>query len=515
MNTEKSKHFKMTQDDDKAKLIAFYLPQFHAIEENNKWWGEGFTEWTNTKKAKPLFEGHYQPHTPHNNIGYYNLLDSEIKEKQAQMAREHGIYGFCYYVYWFPKRLLEKPIDQVIETKKPDFPFCICWPNESWTKRWDGKDNEVLIKQEYPEGWELDFIKDMHPYLSDKRYIKVNGKLLLLIWRPEELPDSKKAAKIWREYTKEQGLGELHIVKVESHRTDIPPEDIGFDAATEFAPNKYHYGIDISEKYHSKKTDKYKVYDYNRSLEGSLISKKKNYKRYKCVFPCWDNTARCNQRATVFVNDTPSKFKQMLSSACKYTYTNFEKEEQIIFVNAWNEWAEGCHLEPDQKNGYSYLKACKEVIETPVKEVLAAKFETKNQDNIYIDYLKKNNFENYLFELARKLNSKPVILYGAGMFLEAIKDNYELSGLNIVAISDLKYKNNIESYQNEFKEFKKISPEDIKSYDNTTVLLSVLNPDRVIDSVKRLIKNTTNSIDYIYNSNSLEFQENFSQKNKE
>jgi len=356
-------------DNTKAKMIAFYLPQFHAIPENDEWWGEGFTEWTNTKKAKPLYEGHYQPHEPAEEIGYYNLLEPDIRDYQAKLAKQHGIYGFCYYHYWFDgKKLLEKPLDEVIKTKKPDFPFCICWANESWNKVWDGKDHEILIKQTYKEGFELAFIKDLIPYLSDERYIRINGKLLILVWRPEQFPNSKRTAEIWRNYVREQGLGEIYLIKVESHIAGIDPESLGFDAAIEFMPNSRELGPIVKESV--KHTH---IYDYENSIINAAVKEYPNYKLFRGAFASWDNTARKAEKATIFINSSIEGFEFNLTNALKSTYKNFNEEERLVFINAWNEWAEGCHLEPDKKEGRSFLEVCKKLDDKSVADILNSK----------------------------------------------------------------------------------------------------------------------------------------------
>ena len=232
-----------------VKQIALYLPQYHPIADNNKAWGEGFTEWSNVKKAQPLFEGHYQPHVPHSDIGYYDLLDPEVLIKQAAMARDHGVYGFAYYHYWFNgKRLLNQPLDNMLSLGKPDFPFCYIWANENWTKRWDGLDEEIIIKQEYSFEDDLVHIRFLcKNVFSDKRYITVDDKPLFIVYRTELFPDIKETAQIWREEAKSFGFKDIYLVRVESLASDIEPSVIGFDSAMELATDWRTINFGIKE----------------------------------------------------------------------------------------------------------------------------------------------------------------------------------------------------------------------------------------------------------------------------
>ncbi len=221
---------------NRLRLIAFYLPQFHTIPENDEWCGKGFTEWRNVSSAKPLFSGHYQPHVP-TNLGYYDLLDEDTRIAQASLAREFGIEGFCYYHYWFSgQRLLERPLQQVLESAKPEFPFCICWANENWTRAWDGEDQQVLMKQEYSEADDRAHIRSLFPVFEDERYIRVDGKPFFLVYRTENMPDPARTAQIWREEARNAGIGELYLCRVESIGY-CDPKEINFDAALEFAPD--------------------------------------------------------------------------------------------------------------------------------------------------------------------------------------------------------------------------------------------------------------------------------------
>ena len=221
-----------------AQLIAFYLPQFHPIPENDEWWGAGFTDWTNVAKARPLFRGHYQPHVPAE-LGYYDLRDADVRERQAELARAHGIAAFCYYHYWFGgRRLLRQPLDEVLASGRPDFPFCLCWANENWTRVWDGLSDNVLIGQTYSEDDDLQHIRWLARVFEDERYLRVDGKPLFAVYRARELPDPRATAQLWREEARRLGVGEIFLARVESfHDEHDDPTEIGFDAAIEFQPD--------------------------------------------------------------------------------------------------------------------------------------------------------------------------------------------------------------------------------------------------------------------------------------
>lgn len=340
-----------------AKAIAFYLPQFHPIAENDKWWGRGFTEWTNVSKALPQFVGHHQPHLP-GELGFYDLRIVDIMRRQAELAKLHGIHGFCFHHYWFSgRRLLEGPLDQLIANPDIDLPFCVCWANENWTRRWDGHDQDVLLGQSYTPDDDLKFISDLAPYLRDPRYIRVDGRLLLIVYRPSLLPDCNRTIRIWRDYCRAHGLGEIFLAMVQFDVDD--PRGMGFDAAIEFPPHKLARGLPcINDRLEIVNPD-YSGYivDYGDLAERGENWPVPDYALFKGVAPRWDNEARKPGKGYTFAGSTPERYGEWLRNAVDYSRKHPVSGESIVFINAWNEWAEGAHLEPDRRFGYAYLEA--------------------------------------------------------------------------------------------------------------------------------------------------------------
>lgn len=343
----------------KIKSIAFYLPQFHSIPENDSWWGKGFTEWINVKKAKPNFENHDQPKVP-DCLGYYDLNDDNIMLRQFGLAKKYGIDGFCFYYYWFAgKRLLEMPLDKMISKPNFKFPFCICWANENWSRRWDGRDSEVLIAQEHSKDDDLAVFQDIMKYLRHENYINVDGKPILLIYRVDLFPDFLTTVSLWRQIALQEGIGELHIIMVESHdlvHKNINPEKFGCDASLEFPP------LNMGEPYVGpiellNKNFKGLLMDYKKTALKYCLRNNSRYKRYRGIMPNWDNTARRQNNGVTFINSSPEIFQVWLEHIFNQTRKNFHGEEKMVFINAWNEWAEGAYLEPDKKIGYGYLEA--------------------------------------------------------------------------------------------------------------------------------------------------------------
>lgn len=341
-----------------ARVIAFYLPQFHPIPENDAWWGKGFTEWTNVKPAKPQFEGHYQPHVPDDFLGYYDLRDTAVMRKQIELAKQYGIEGFCFYTYWFTgHRLLETPVDNYLADKALDHPFCVCWANENWSRRWDGLDQDLLMVQHYSPEDDIAFIAHMSKYLRDPRYIRVQGRPLLIVYRPNLFPSMKETAQRWRGWCRENGLGEIYIAYVQSFEKRDPTE-YGLDAAIEFPPNN-SAPPEITEKIAEPRPDfSGNVYDWRVFMQRSEDYSAETYTLFRGACPSWDNTARKKERGTIFTQSSPKLFERLLVNTLNDAARRTEDyDERLVFINAWNEWAEGAHLEPDRRYGYAWLES--------------------------------------------------------------------------------------------------------------------------------------------------------------
>lgn len=349
-----------------ARVIAYHLPQFHPIPENDEWWGNGFTEWTNTAKARPLFKGHYQPHIP-SDLGYYDLRLPETRDAQAAMARKYGIEGFCYYHYWFGgRRLLERPFNEVLASGEPDFPFCLCWANQTWTGIWHGTPNRVLIEQTYPgmEDHRRHF-DTLLPAFCDKRYLKVDGKPLFMVYNLDELPDSPRVLEFWRGLAAKAGFPGLFLV-AEHRIPDWDPKRHGYDAAVTIGlwrwANKW-----VSWNHPIKKIkDKYRqwrgrptVHLYERVIDSLISDRIQGIENFPCVVPNWDNTPRSGRNGLVLHGSTPDLFRRHLRRALD-RMRDVPYEHRIVFVKSWNEWAEGNHLEPDRKFGLQYLEVLNE-----------------------------------------------------------------------------------------------------------------------------------------------------------
>ncbi|PZR26557.1 MAG: glycosyl hydrolase [Azospira oryzae] len=360
--------------------VALYLPQFHPIPENDEWWGKGFTEWRNVTRAKPLFDQHYQPHLPAD-LGFYDLRLKEVMQQQIDLARKNHLGGFCFYHYWFNgKRLLEKPVEQLMADKDLDFPFMLCWANENWTRRWDGLEHEILMEQKYAATDDEDHIRHLIPVLKDERYIKVNGKSVFVVYKPFLLPNPTETANTWRRIAAEYDV-ELYLCHMVFGYREDQNLIAGFDAAIDFEPfgirhenvfsavhaergkrqssfAKFFRNIELSLKIRLKKPKKqYNTLPYSYYLENSKPMAAFPFKLYPMVVPSWDNTARKpDNPSLVLTGSTPEKFKQWLD-AVKNDFVPYSENENFIFINAWNEWAEGNHLEPDIKFGHGYLEA--------------------------------------------------------------------------------------------------------------------------------------------------------------
>lgn len=373
------------------KIIAFYLPQFHVIPENENWWGKDFTEWTNVKNAKPIYKGHRQPKIPLNH-NYYDLLNDDVKKWQSNLAKEYGVYGFCYYHYWFNGHmLLEKPMEQMLENKSISLPFCISWANEAWTKAWVGDEKKILIPQTYgkEKEWEEHFYYLLQ-FFKDSRYIKVDGKPLIIIYRPEVINCLEDMVSFWRKLAGDKGLPGLYIVS-QSVDQDFINSNLGkcLDAFIEFQPSlartdlsnqnkrfmvlktirreiakvvEKKIGIDLLRYGQNvfSKLNNLSLISYDDAWDAILKRKPTNTNSYPGAFVKWDNSPRHGNKARIYVGESPEKFKNYLTIQIRRTREIYHKD--MLFMYAWNEWAEGGYLEPDIDDEYSYLKALKDAL---------------------------------------------------------------------------------------------------------------------------------------------------------
>lgn len=379
----------------KARVIAYYLPQFHPIPENDKFWGKGFTEWTNVAKAKPQFKGHYQPRIPAD-LGFYDLRLPEVREQQAQMAREVGIEGFCYWHYWFGngKRLLQRPFNEVLQSGKPDFPFCLAWANHSWkTSTWEngGKDR-MIVEQRYlgEEDYTLHF-QEVLPAFRDKRYITIESKPLFAIFDPYNFRDVSNFIKTWQRLAKENGLKRIYFIAIcnststlqrnadgtlkrvtpnlqSSERVYNDLLNLGFDGINSFGKSRAE--MLCMGKY--ARIAKKLLHQYLPFLPTHCINYEKITQHffapedswqnvYPSIFPQWDRTPRAGNSEGVYIKATPTSFKKHIQDALN-VIKNKDVEHQILFLRAWNEWGEGNYVEPDLKYGHGFLDAIKETI---------------------------------------------------------------------------------------------------------------------------------------------------------
>ncbi len=363
-----------------ARAIAFYLPQFHPVAENNLWWGKGFTEWANVVVGRPRFPGHYQPHLPAD-LGFYDLRVPETRQDQADLARDHGIEAFCYYHYWFNgRRLLNRPLDDVMASGSPNFPFCLCWANQTWSRAWSGQEHDVLIRQEYGSEDHARHIEWLCAAFLDQRYLLVEGRPLFLIYLPESIPEVSSVLETWSEAC-------LRRIGVRpwfcATRTGFSTGDcnkfisLGFDGVVEFEPNRDHFpsasnsiGRAVSFLRTVMPRRWYDVLRSSRLLGATEMNTIVSYSdyvdkmcsrppisdtTYPVVFPSWDNSVR-RSSATIIQNDDPAQYERYLRDAVSRVGMR-KDDHRLVFINAWNEWAEGCHLEPDQRYGTAFLKA--------------------------------------------------------------------------------------------------------------------------------------------------------------
>lgn len=355
------------QERSHVRALAIYLPQFHPIPENDEWWSPGFTEWTNTARARPFFRGHYQPHVPAD-LGYYDLRLSETRVAQAELARRNGIEGFCYYHYWFAgRRLLERPFNEVLASGSPDFPFCLYWANESWSGVWHGAPKRMLIEQTYPGVDDhIRHFESLLPAFLDSRYIKVDGKPLFVVYRPGSIPQSEAWTELWNTLAQKAGLPGIYFVATE-HNLNEPVRG-GFDARVFVNVAHREIWYDWSSPFKklsrnlSKALGRPVVQSYASAIARMLPNVLPDETTFPTVIPNWDNTPRSGVRGVVLHDSTPAQFRTLMQRAIRLV-EGYPDETRFLFIKSWNEWAEGNYVEPDLKFGHAYLDVIREELE--------------------------------------------------------------------------------------------------------------------------------------------------------
>lgn len=347
-----------------ARVIAYYLPQFHAVPENDLWWGAGFTEWTNVTKSVPRYAGHLQPRLPAD-LGFYDLTSADVLRRQATLARRAGIHGFCIHNYWFGgRRILETPLHNLLAAPDIDLPFCLNWANENWTRRWDGQEHDVLLEQRYDPADPVAYLRDMLPALRDPRYIRIEGRPLVMVYRPGAIPNIVGMSRAWRNYLKAEGLGDPYLVVPQVFGAQ-DPRDFGFDAASGFPPHNSNW-FDVNDR------DRMRLFDsgfqghvrsYTSVRDSMLAHAGDGFVLHPGVMPGWDNEARKPGRGAGFYGADPHLYGGWLAEAVARAAREPAPDARLVFVNAWNEWAEGAILEPDRHFGFAFLAETRRVLD--------------------------------------------------------------------------------------------------------------------------------------------------------
>lgn len=355
----------------RARLLAFYLPQFHPIPENDRWWGTGFTEWRNVARARPLFRGHVQPVVP-GELGFYDLRLAEVQEEQAALAAEHLVEGFCVWHYWFgATRLLHRPVDQVLEGRARHFPFCLAWANEPWSRRWLGEENDVLQPQTYADQDDRDHARWLATAFASGQYLRVGNRPLFAIYAPMALPDARRTLDVVKSVVCAEGLPEPYLVAIDARSPGADYASLGFDATLNFEPQLSHLvaALDdgprvtrlLSNLRRGVVSARLKVYD-ERDARARFAANRGTSWTHRSVLVGWDNTPRRGRDGIVLTGGSPASYRESLALAVDDAERRHaQAEERIVWINAWNEWAEGNHLEPDLRGGRGYLEATREV----------------------------------------------------------------------------------------------------------------------------------------------------------
>ena len=443
------------------KTIALYLPQFHSTKENDEWWGRGFTEWHNVRKSKPLYKNHHQPRIPGDNIqylGYYDLTDLEVIKKQVELAKSHGIYGFGIYYYWFSgKRLLEKPLDLFLNNKDIDFKFLLIWANEDWTRRWNGYEGKILIKQEYKKSDPYDFIKDIKKYIIDERYIKINNKPILGIYEPNKIPNLSNTISIWREESKNIGIGELYILAcLNTYNFDEMKNIKLFEAVYEFSPRD---SLKIMIK------DSLLVL-YSSVLYKNIdsINANDDFPLYRGSMTEFDNSPRKKEASSIFKNYSPEQFYMVNKKIIEWTRNKYDRNSRFIFINAWNEWGEGAYLEPDTNYGYASINSLsKALFDRPYKEIKINHTYLNNESIVAIQV--HLYYDDLIEKIVNKTNNIPIFfdlyistdsLYKKNKILDYIKNNSKSKNVEVLVVENkgrdvmpflIQMKNKIKKYK--------------------------------------------------------------------
>lgn len=379
-NDHESHDVERDRPQPRARLIAYYLPQFHPIPENDEWWGKGFTEWTNVTKARPLFRRHQQPRLP-TDLGFYDLRLPEAREAQAELAQDCGVEGFCYWHYWFGhgRRILERPFQEVLMSGRPDFPFCLCWANQTWSGIWHGNPKHTLIEQRYPgQDDERAHFEALRSAFEDERYIKIDGRPLFMIYMPLDIPDPTAFVEHWRELAVRSGLPGLYFVAICNNSND--PRLTAFDGVTPNGPSDFFGNSEhrlsagikrrllaipalskVWQRHDSKAAGGPRRLEYEKLVKYGLLESRFNDRFLPCVVPNWDNTPRSKYRGVVVEGSTPELFQAYLEGICRIV-DDRPLQRRFIFLKAWNEWAEGNYVEPDNIFGSAYLDAIKSVM---------------------------------------------------------------------------------------------------------------------------------------------------------
>ena len=434
---EKNKDY--SKFETEIKTIALYLPQFHSIKENDKWWGRGFTEWYNVRKAKPLYCGHHQPRIPGDNLhylGYYDLSDVESIKKQINLAKAHGIYGFGIYYYWFSgKRLLEKPLDIILKNIKIEFKFLLIWANEDWTRRWNGYEGTILIKQEYKENDMHDFIKDIKKYIIDKRYIKINDKPVIGLYEPKKIPNLSNTIFNWRKEAKKIGFDDIYIIVcLNSYSFEEMKNLELFNGVYEFSPRD---SLQNSAK-------PYLLYMNTLYKKIDFIKANNNFPLYRGSMLEFDNSPRKKNEYVIYENYSPEQFYMNNKKIIEWTRSRYDKNNRFIFINAWNEWGEGTYLEPDKKYGYTSINSLSKALfnktftEININSSIFNKLSIiAVQVNLYNDYsineiINKINNIPFYFDLFISINS----LTNKNKVNEQTKKHSKAKKIEIVVLQD-------------------------------------------------------------------------------